>query len=749
MNNGMDTKPPLNLHELDVGEDTRRVQSRGWRLTAQFLNRVATNLFKQLQNVLFIARIFTRLLQPGSRLSKKIKSTTTISALVLAAILAGHGVSAQVAPPSQPLASLKTVSIPEPDNINEYIKDKTAAIALGKTLFWDMQVGSDGIQSCASCHFHAGADNRSKNQINPGLNRVNADKSPNPDRTFNLGGHPNYQLLTRDYPFRPQNNDVTGSQGLFKADFVDIVPGSDKDNVTPQKDDVFNVNGINVRQVTDRNSPTPINAVFNFRNFWDGRAQNIFNGVNPFGLRDPNAFVLKADGLNSLKQVQVKLKNSSLASQAVGPPTSPVEQSSSPLFIELPQEPINFNTPLGEGATVAPQNETLNPLFETEQEKPLTPKKLGKKMLSLTPLGKQLVASDDSVLGSYSAAPAKGLNRSYASLIQTAFKPEWWNSDLIVSFDEQNNGTIVKKPDRPLTTNEVRLIEYNFSLFFGLAVQAYESTLVSDNSPFDQYFDGNSNALTAQQKRGLEVFQNRGKCINCHGGAEFTNASVKNVQGERLEILEAADGGKPVYDNGFYNIGVRPTLDDLGVGGTEPEKIGRKPLSETRLAQLGEGEFQRDLGEKPNISVSADQRVDVDGAFKTPGLRNVELTAPYFHNGGQLTLEQVVDFYARGGDFLSENRANVPRDINDIRENRLNPTEKADLVAFLKALTDDRVRSEKAPFDHPQLFVPNGHPGNQNSVTRDGNSIQATDQLLEIPAVGRNGGQGTPNFLAS
>lgn len=80
-------------------------------------------------------------------------------------------------------------------------------------------------------------------------------------------------------------------------------------------------------------------------------------------------------------------------------------------------------------------------------------------------------------------------------------------------------------------------MEYNFSLFFGLAVQAYESTLVSDNSPFDQYFDGNSSALNDRQTRGLRVFQNQGKCINCHGGAEFTNASVQNVKDKRIKRM--------------------------------------------------------------------------------------------------------------------------------------------------------------------------------------------------------------------
>ena len=120
-----------------------------------------------------------------------------------------------------------------------------------------------------------------------------------------------------------------------------------------------------------------------------------------------------------------------------------------------------------------------------------------------------------------------------------------------------------------------------------------------------------------------------------------------------------------------------------------------------------------------------------------PGLRNVELTAPYFHNGGYLTLQQVVELYNRGGDFRAQSILS-PLGLTD--------AEKSDLVAFLTALTDERVRLEKAPFDHPQLFVPNGHPGNTTSVTDDGTG-KATDNLLEIPAVGRKGGKGTSNFL--
>src|SRR5262245_5459078 len=57
---------------------------------------------------------------------------------------------------------LRAVVIPAPSNLNDFVKDPAMALALGKALFWDMQVGSDGVQGCASCHFRAGADPRSK-----------------------------------------------------------------------------------------------------------------------------------------------------------------------------------------------------------------------------------------------------------------------------------------------------------------------------------------------------------------------------------------------------------------------------------------------------------------------------------------------------------------------------------------------------------------------------------------------------------
>ncbi|MFW9261411.1 cytochrome-c peroxidase [Nostoc sp. CALU 546] len=643
-------------------------------------------------------------------LRSRFSKTITIAVIIMAAVIAGNSVSAQVTPP--PLASLKSISVPEPNNLGDFVKDKVAAIKLGKTLFWDMQVGSDGVTACASCHFHAGADNRSKNQIAPGLLRINPNGTENPDTVFDVGGLANYQLKPEDFPFHSDRNDVSSSQGVFNTKFVDVTPGNAEDQVKNEPDPVFNVGGVNVRRVEPRNTPTVINTAFNFRNFWDGRAQNIFNGVNPFGLRDPNAAVVKALTPNNLKFVKVSLKNSSLASQAVGPPLSSFESSA-------------------DGRTFQEIGDKFGRTARVRGKK--LPRKLAKKLLPLRPLGKQIVHPQDSVLGADSRSPKPGLkDKTYEQMIQDAFKSEWWKSNQLIQVDAEGRRTFVKKPDRSLETNEYTLTEYNFSLFFGLAVQLYESTLISDNTPFDRFLEGNTTALTPQQQQGKRLFEGKALCIGCHVGSELTAASVSNVAKDG-RIKRAPFGPRSPEDTGFFNIGVRRATEDPSLGGNDA--FGN-PLSEARLAQLNK--FQLLLGENPpilNPPLSSSETVFADGAFKAPGLRNVELTAPYFHNGGHATLEQVIDFYNRGGDF------GLLPPLN------LSPEEKQQLVAFLKGMTDERVRYDKAPFDHPQLFIPNGHPGGPTYVNDDGTG-KATDDLLEIPAVGKNGGSGTPNFLS-
>ena len=289
--------------------------------------------------------------------------------------------------------------------------------------------------------------------------------------------------------------------------------------------------------------------------------------------------------------------------------------------------------------------------------------------------------------------------------------------------------------DRPVD-ERVSQMEANFTLFFSLALQLYQSTLVADDSRFDQFAAGDEKKLDASERAGFEVFQGKGRCINCHGGAELTNASFRNVRNERIEMMEMANGQKKTYDNGFYNIGVRPTFDDVGIGGTDGFGL---PLSETLLfaargkaaASVLGNRFDPDKYTRPDPNDP--NAVSVNGAFKTPGLRNVELTGPYFHNGGKATLMQVVDFYDRGGDFGRDNASDLAPDIRPLN---LSETEKVNLVRFLLSLTDERVRKERAPFDHPSLCLPNGHLTSQQTLA---SAMNAPDESLCLPAVGRNG----------
>ena len=139
-------------------------------------------------------------------------------------------------------------------------------------------------------------------------------------------------------------------------------------------------------------------------------------------------------------------------------------------------------------------------------------------------------------------------------------------------------------------------------------------------------------------------------------------------------------------------------------------------------------------------------RVAVDGSFKVPTLRNVELTGPYFHNGGYATLDSVrrvlqprrqpalaVD--RRDTTGLGGNDSNLDQDIFPLL---LGKDDRDAIVAFLKSLTDERVRWEKAPFDHPSLKVPHGSAGDEYSTTMNSDGT-AKDSFLAIPAVGAAG----------
>jgi cytochrome c peroxidase len=617
-----------------------------------------------------------------------------LSITIICTSLSGGAAWGVVIPPPG-FFPLNQVPVPEPRPIFQYIKNKPAAIRLGKALFWDMQTGSDGIQACGSCHFSAGADNRLKNTLNPGLRGGDNAFGNN---SLGVPGFPqfapNYTLQPTDFPFHARQepvdlqtslllrdtNDIVGSQGVRFNDFIDVVPGSRFDNVAPVSDPVFQVNGVNMRRVTARNTPSVINAIFNFTNFWDGRANNNFNGVNPFGPLDQSARIWVNDA-GTLVPTQIAIDDASLASQATGPPLDDIEMSA-------------------RGRTFP---------------------KLGRKMMALTPLGIQLVHPGDSVLGALSRADqlpggsitgAKGLNTTYADMIKAAFLDKYWDSVQPVTL-----------PD-----GQYSQMEANFSLFWGLAIQLYEATLVSDNTPFDRWVGGDSTALTPQQQLGFSIFNSIG-CTVCHAGSELTTASVgtaafvRNAQNNLIELMTVGAGFQAIYDDGFNNLAVRPTTEDFARGGTAPFTNPMTnllyPLSFVQLGELWQSgllPFETPL--MPQF-LPPTFPVNDKGTFKVPQLRNVELTGPYFHNGSVGLLQNVVDFYARGGNFPINNINDIdPLILGGMTVLQNNPTNEAALIAFLQSLTDERVRNESEPFDHPEIMVPNGAP----------------DVLIRIPA---------------
>ncbi len=157
----------------------------------------------------------------------------------------------------------------------------------------------------------------------------------------------------------------------------------------------------------------------------------------------------------------------------------------------------------------------------------------------------------------------------------------------------------------------------------GRAIASFERTIVSGTSRFDQYATGNKDALNEAEKNGLILFMTKASCSACHKGPQFS-------------------------DDRFHSLGVRQL--------------------ESNQNDLGRYAVTKDLKDMY--------------CFKTSGLRNVEQTAPYMHDGSLGTLEEVVEFYNKGGDAI-EPRSNLIKPLN------LTASEKSDLVQFLRCLTGE------------------------------------------------------------
>lgn len=201
-----------------------------------------------------------------------------------------------------------------------------------------------------------------------------------------------------------------------------------------------------------------------------------------------------------------------------------------------------------------------------------------------------------------------------------------------------------------------------------MAIAAFERTVVSGNSPFDRwFFGGDETALTEQQKRGYDIFVNEGRCVSCHV----------------IEQTQAL-----FTDNRFHNIGVginaiqddAPALvEEFIEADLNLSEVDVEVLTDPRTSEIGRFAITRQF--------------DDIGAFKTPTLRNVALTAPYMHDGSIATLEDVVVHYMNGGVTEAGDR------VNDflsggIRPLNLEVEQIEDLVAFMEALTSPEIAAQ-------------------------------------------------------
>ena len=667
-----------------------------------------------------------------------------------------------------------------PKELTEYIRNQSAAVALGKALFWDMRVGSDDRTACATCHHHAGTDTRTKNTA---TSFIDDDQEALRNQQWTKADHTPWKEGVRDSKgfglITGDSSVVIGSQGvrafkLDQKDFAQQVQVGSKQIVEHVLQNGEPTHPF--RQVTDRNSPTVINSGTLARLFYDGRAADAFNGYDVFGPDSPYVDDIGKYRVKNgrLERITIRIPQAATASQAMGPPLSHVEMS---------YKGRNFCH-------------------------------IALKLLGSKPLVGQDVSSNDSILGRYlelekGQTSVKGLNLTYREMIEAAFHETWWQQrDQELSIHVKIPGDDVQIPGDDVQTLLITdMMVANFSLYFGLAIMAYEQTLVSDEAPFDRFMRGDVLSMTPRARLGFERFVGHG-CADCHLMPEFAGSTIQAIFGAakelefdeyESELLMLKRLPKPLnpdgnafveemlfkfpqmrfaaYDNGFYNIGVTgliPNHFDFGAGRefrlaeNSPQSsidanfnpFGHKMLTQkAEQLQLPISHKITELGKPFQVSrarqIFPDQAFDKDrqsamkGAFKTPSLRNVTLTAPYMHNGAFLTLKEVMRFYRYGprnitGDTeakyfhhpeLELLRASLDGDPNDEDDGEPRDDE---ILAFLGSLTDIRVARHAAPFDHPSLILPSGNKAN---AVGKGNEL---DETFELPAIG---GEPTPEQL--
>lgn len=196
------------------------------------------------------------------------------------------------------------------------------------------------------------------------------------------------------------------------------------------------------------------------------------------------------------------------------------------------------------------------------------------------------------------------------------------------------------------------------------AIASFERSIVAGNSPFDRYyFKGEKSALTEQQQRGFQLFLGQGRCVSCHtieqDHALFTDSRFHNI-GVGINAIQQ---DVPRLAQAFLQAKVQ--------GGD----VDKMVLTDKKSSELG------------RFAVTSG--IDEIGAFKTPTLRNIALTAPYMHDGSLKTLKEVVIHYNNGGVIPANAQANSFLS-GGIRPLNLLDSQIDDLVAFMEALTSDQ-----------------------------------------------------------
>ncbi len=198
------------------------------------------------------------------------------------------------------------------------------------------------------------------------------------------------------------------------------------------------------------------------------------------------------------------------------------------------------------------------------------------------------------------------------------------------------------------------------------AIASYERTLLSFDSPFDHFIAGDKNAIDESAKRGWELFNNQARCNKCHALTDTTR-DVTNL-----------------IDNDFHNIGVlivQHKVVPLARQAEQLIKTGDTPAIDQAAIQTDMSALGRFLVTKKEPDIAS---------FKTPNIRNVLVTGPYFHDGSQETLWDVVDHYNKGAGLQD------PYLDQDIQPLALTESDIDDLVAFMAALTSPNYKEQGA-----------------------------------------------------